>query len=156
MEKEHQGRMRDMGDLKKAPPPPAPTNQNKEAEEKEKKKLMKAPPTNLLTPKPEEEAKESMEVTISEENSRSEESEECEKMQEGPIDIEQYEYVTGAQIRAKNAIAEERDVLGRNRYIEKQRISKTIKIIGGPGKMNTIYRDLLSETTQEVLYDMGR
>ena len=39
-------------------------------------------------------------------------------MKEGPIDVEQYEYVTGAQIRMGNAIAGERDILGRNRYIE--------------------------------------
>ena len=99
MGKEHRGRLRGMDSLKKAPHPPAPKKQNKEAEEKEKKKLTKAPPTNLLTPKPAEEEKGSMEVAISEETSSSEESEECEKMQEGPIDIEQYEYVTGAQIR---------------------------------------------------------
>ena len=144
-----------MDSLKKAPHPPAPKKQNKEAEEKEKKKLTKAPPTNLLTPKPAEEEKGSMEVAISEETSSSEESEECEKMQEGPIDIEQYEYATGAKMRMKNAVADERDVLERNRYIEKQRRSQTIKIIGDPGKMNTIYRDILSETTHELLYDMG-
>ena len=95
-------------------------------------------------------------MTISEENSSSDESEECGKMQEGPTDIDQYEYVTGAQIRMQNAIAEERDALERNRYIAKRRSSQTIKIIGGPGEMNTIYRDLLSETTHEVLSDMGR
>ena len=100
MEKGRQGRLREMGNisdsLKKASPPPAPTKLCDGAEEK--KKRMKAPPTNPLAPKPAEEAK-GPTVTISEENSSSEESEECEKMQEGPIDIEQYEYVTGAQIR---------------------------------------------------------
>ena len=98
MGEEHQGRLREMDSLEKAPPPPAPTKQYRELEEK--KKLMKSPPTNLLTPKPAEEAK-GTRATLSEENSSPEESEECEKMQEGPIDIDQYEYVTGAQIRMK-------------------------------------------------------
>ena len=101
METDRQERLREMDILKKAPPPPAPTKQHKETEEKEKKKLMGTPPANLLTPKPAEEAKGSGEVTISEENSSSEESEECEKMQEGPFDIEQYECATGAQMRMK-------------------------------------------------------
>ena len=59
-------------------------------------------------------------------------------------------------MRTKNAISEERDTLGRNRYIEKQRSAQTIKIIGSPNKLNTIYREMLSETTHEVITDMER
>ena len=77
-------------------------------------------------------------------------------MQEGPIDIDQYEYVTGAQIRMQNAIDEVKDALEGNMYIGKQRSSQTIKIIGDPGKMNQIYRDMLRETTQDVLSEMKR
>ena len=72
------------------------------------------------------------------------------------IDLDQYEYVTGAQIRMQNAIAVERDTLERNRYIKKQRSSQTVKIIGGPIELNKLYRDLLTETTQSVLSDVGR
>ena len=86
----------------------------------------------------------------------SEESEACEIMQAGPIDIDQYEYAAGAQIRMKNAISEEKDTLERNRYTEKHRSSQTIKIICDTSKMNLIYRDLVSVPTQESLYDMGR
>ena len=59
-------------------------------------------------------------------------------------------------MRMKNAIAEERDILERNRYIEKLRSAQTIKIIGDPGKLDTIYREMLIETTHETLADMGR
>ena len=75
-------------------------------------------------------------------------------MQEGPIDVEQYEYATGAQIRMKNSIAEGKDTLDRNRYIEKKRSSQTIKIICDPGKLKLVFNDLAREPTQEVLYDM--
>ena len=70
-------------------------------------------------------------------------------MKAEPIDIDKYEYATGAQIRMKNTIAEGKGALERNMYIEKQRSSQTIKIIGDPGKMNQIYRCILRETTQE-------
>ena len=76
-------------------------------------------------------------------------------MQEGPIDIDQYELITGAYTN-ENAVAEERDTLERNRYIEKIRSAQKVEIIGCPIKMGDIYRDLLSETTHEVLSDMGR
>ena len=78
----------------------------------------------------------------------------CGITQEGTIDIAKHEYAAGAQIRMKSAIAEEEDELGRNRYIEKQRISHTDKIIRGDNKMGKIYRDLPREPTQETLYDM--
>ena len=77
-------------------------------------------------------------------------------MQEGPIDVDKYEYATGAQVWMKNAISEEKDTLERDRYIPKQRSSQTIKIICDPSKMNLIYRDLVREPTQEALLDMGR
>ena len=80
----------------------------------------------------------------------------CEIIHEGPIVIAKYEYTTGAQGRAKNAIAGEKGTLERNRYIEKQRIVQTIKIICDSPKMSLIYRDIVRGSTQETLYDMGR
>ena len=77
-------------------------------------------------------------------------------MQEGPIDVAQYVFATVAQIRMGNAIAERKDAIERNRYVEKQRRLQTIKIICDPEKMNHIYRDIVWETTKESLYDMGR
>ena len=77
-------------------------------------------------------------------------------MQAGPIDIDKYEYASEAQIQMKNSIGEGKDALERNRYIEKQRSSQTIMIIGDPRKMNQIYRDILRDATQELLYEMGR
>ena len=41
-------------------------------------------------------------------------------------------------------------------YVGRQTSSQTVKIIGDPDKMNQIYRDILSETTQDVLYKMKR
>ena len=40
-------------------------------------------------------------------------------MQEGAIDVEKYEYQIGAHMRMKNALAAERDILERDRYVEK-------------------------------------
>ena len=77
-------------------------------------------------------------------------------MQSAPIDVDQYEFATGAQIRMRNAIDEGKDALERNRYVGKQRSAQTIKIICDPDKMNHIYRDIPRETTQGVLYEMGR
>ena len=77
-------------------------------------------------------------------------------MQEGPIDVEQYEYATGAQIRMKNSIAEGKDTLDRNRYIEKKRSSQTIKIICDPAILKKIFNDLAQESAKEVLFDMYR
>ena len=88
------------------------------------------------------------------EESSSEESETWEKMQEGPIDVEQKEYSPGAHIRLKNAIAEGKDTLDRNRYIEKQRSSRTIKIIRDPVILRKISNDLVRGSAQEVLFDM--
>ena len=85
----------------------------------------------------------------------SEESELCEITHEEPIDIDQYQYSTGAKIRMKNAISGEKGTLERNRYIGKHRSSKAIKIICDPANRNMIYRDQVREKTQEALYDMG-
>ena len=97
-----------------------------------------------------------MEVSIITADRSSEESEAWGEMQDGPICIDQYEYATGAQIRMRNSIAEGKGSFERNRYIGKQRISQTLKIIGNPAKLNTIYRDILTESTKDVLYEMKR
>ena len=77
---------------------------------------------NLPPPRTEDEPRSSGEVTISEEEEsiRSDESEDIEKMQDGPIDIEQYDFVTGAQMRMQNAISEERDILEREEPIHRK------------------------------------
>ena len=106
----------DLGTLqsmkKSAPPPASKKKEDTEAGPKDtklKEKLTKSPPKELTQEllKPEtNKSKESKEVSISVEDSISEESEGCEEMQEGMINLDRYEYVTGAQIRMKNAIAE--------------------------------------------------
>ena len=45
-------------------------------------------------------------------------------MQPGIIDIEKYEYQIGPQMRMKNALAEQRDILERDRYIGKYEVPK--------------------------------
>ena len=125
----------------KEPPPKAP----------QKEKLTKAPPKNL-----DQNEREKPPEAVQIEESSSEESEACEKTKEGPIDVQQKEYATGAQIRMKNAIAEGKDTIERNRYIEKQRSSQTIKIICDPAILKKIFNDLAHESAKDVLFDMYR
>ena len=100
--------------------PADPQNRRKETDTAEgpSGRLWKAPPKNIHPPRTAGESRGSREVTISVEDSSSDESEEREKIQDGPIEIEQYDFATGAQMRMKNAISEEREILERNRYIE--------------------------------------
>ena len=63
-------------------------------------------------------------------------------MQEGTIGVEKYEYQIGAHMRMKNALAAERDILERDRYVEKIRSAQTIKIICEPDDLNTLHRQL--------------
>ena len=77
-------------------------------------------------------------------------------MQEGAIDVEKYEYQIGAHMRMKNALAAERDVLERDRYVEKIRSAQTIKIICEPDDLNTLYRQLYKkELTVRALEEIG-
>ena len=92
-----------------APADPLKRQQGTDTTEGAGDRLWEAAPKNLLPPMTEDEQRSSREVTISVDDRSSDESEDREKMQDGPIDIEQYDYVTGAQMRMKNAIAEERD-----------------------------------------------
>ena len=86
----------------------------------------------------------------------SEESAEEEKILEGTIDVEKYEYQIGAHMRMKNALAAERDILERNRYIEKIRSAQTIKIICDPEELNALYGQMFqNELTHRVLEEMG-
>ena len=55
------------------------------------------------------------------------ESEEHERMQSGIIDLGKEEMQTGPQMRMKNALAEERYVVERNRYIEKSEVHRRLK-----------------------------
>ena len=75
----------------------------------------------------------------------SEESAEEEKMQEGIVDVEKYEYQTGAHMRMQNALSEQNGILERSRYIETNASAQTIKIIGGPDELNKIYGELFDE-----------
>ena len=45
-------------------------------------------------------------------------------MQEGIINVEKYEYQIGAHMRMKNALSEQRDILERDRYVEKSEVPK--------------------------------
>ena len=65
--------------------------------------MTKAPPKNLDKP---EQERLPREVPIIAEAIGSEESAAWGKMQSAPIDIDQYEYATGVQIRMRNAIVE--------------------------------------------------
>ena len=64
------------------------------------------------------------------------------------------EQVTGPHNRTKVAIAEEKDVLERNRYIEKQRRSQTFKIICGPAKLGRILTGMENEPSRATLRDL--
>ena len=68
-------------------------------------------------------------------------------MKPGIIDIEKYEYQIGPQMRMEIALAEQRDILERDRYIEKIRSAQTIKIICDPEILEKMYQGLLEETT---------
>ena len=75
------------GGHQKAPPPQPP----------QKEKLTKAPPKNL-----DQRGKEKPPIGVTmEDETSSDESESCGKMQADPIDGDQYEFATGAQIRMK-------------------------------------------------------
>ena len=54
-------------------------------------------------------------------------------------------------MRMQNALAEQRDILERDRYIEKVRSAQTIKIIADPDQLETQYRECTKETTYEAL-----
>ena len=59
-------------------------------------------------------------------------------------------------MRMKNALAEQRDILERNRYVEKIRSAQTIKIICDPEELNRIYGELYDEEiTHRTLEIMG-
>ena len=77
-------------------------------------------------------------------------------MQSGIIDLEKVEMQTGPQMRMKNALAEERDVHGRNRYIEKVRSAQTIKIIADPDQLGKQYREFIKETTYDAMTDLKK
>ena len=56
----------------------------------------------------------------------------------------------------ENALADERDVLERNRYIEKVRSAQTSKIIGDPDRIDRMYKKLLEANTYAALSDLRR
>ena len=81
--------------MKAAPP---------EGAEKGKRKLMKEPPKNLYKPGQE---RLPCEVSIITEAIRSDGSEARGEMRAGPIDIDKYEYATGAKIRMEMPLLKE-------------------------------------------------
>ena len=52
-------------------------------------------------------------------------------------------------------LSEKKDGTGGHRYIEKQRISQTIRNNMRSGKLNQIFRDVINGPTQETMYDLG-
>ena len=67
-----------------------------------------------------------------------------------------YEYQIGARMRMKNALSEQRDILERDRYVEKIRSAQAIKIICEPEELNKIYGTLFDEeVTHRALELMG-
>ena len=56
----------------------------------------------------------------------------------------------------ENALAEQGDVLERERYVEKVRSAQTIKIICDPGTLDKMYKEQLAETTFIALEDLRR
>ena len=77
--------------------------------------------------------------------------EEHENIVAGPIDLTKPGQVTGHHNRMKLDISEEKDVLGRNRYIEKQRSSQTFKSICDPVKLGRILTEMANGPTQETV-----
>ena len=130
--------------------------------QEKKEAKTKAPPENLTRKKRLEEPEKRKEVVISEtdgserekEGIDSEESAEEEQMQPGIIDIEKYEYQIGPQMRMKNALAEQRDILERGRYVEKIRSAQTIKIICEPEVLDKMFQEQRKETTHRALEDL--
>ena len=116
----------------------------------------KAPPSNLAVRPKEKEVVVSAPEDDSNPNSSSGESEEHEKMRGGIIDLDTREMQTGAQMGMKNALAEERYILERNRYIEKVRSAQTIKIIVGPGQLEKQFKENIKETTYEALSELKK
>ena len=113
---------------------------------------MKSPPKNLDKP---EQERFPREVSIIAEDSSSEESEAW----GNAIGADRHRSIRICERSTdptENAIGEGKDAIERNMYIGKHRSPQTVKIIGGPDKMNQIYRDIPIETTKEVLYEMGR
>ena len=103
--------------------------------EEKKEARTKAPPANLSRGNRLEEPEKRREVVISEtdgsdrekEGTDSDESAEEEKTQPGIIDIEKYEFQIGPQMRMKNALEEQRDILERDRYVEKYGVPEPSK-----------------------------
>ena len=128
----------------KAPPPPAPTKTKAPPENITHRKLLGAPPNSPKT----------RSAQLEEDRSfRSREAEHG-NIVAWPIDLAKPEQVKGPHNRMKLAISEEKDVIGRNRYIEKQRFSQTFKIICGPAKLGRILTGMTNWATQETLFDL--
>ena len=83
------------------------------------------------------------------------ESEECEITHEVPIDITKYEYVTGAQVRMKSAISEERGAWEKPIRREAAQLSYDQDNLP-PNQDEPNLSRFDKGSTQETLYDMGR
>ena len=123
----------------KAPPPEAPAPQVRMIE----------PPTNLIETPSDESPTEEVRVSESDESSAISGEEEHGGIQPGPIVITRPERVRGPHVRLKFGISEMMDELGRGRYLAKQRISQTVKIIWGRAKLNQIIRDMIHGQKKE-------
>ena len=63
---------------------------------------------------------------------------------------------TGTQMRMKYALAEQRDIPERDRYIEKRRSALTVKIIAGPKQLDQLYEELTQEIIYKAMAEMGK
>ena len=63
---------------------------------------------------------------------------------------------TGAQMGRRHALAEQRDIPERDRYIEKRRSALTIKIIAGPKQLDVLFEECMQETTYKAMGEVGK
>jgi len=135
----------------------------KEEEQRENRNKEQQPARYTAPPKELQISRSSMEVSFSERedsdserNSSSDESYPQERIHEGIIDIEQEEMPTGAQMRMRYALAEQRDIPERDRYIEKRRSALTVKIIADPKHLDELYEELIQEITYKAMAEMEK
>ena len=125
-------------------PPPAPTKTKSPHGNTTQGKRPEDPPNSPKT----------RSVQLEEDIRCSSREDEHENIVAGPIDLTNPEQVTGPHNRMTLAIAEEKDVPGRKRYIEKQSSSQTFEIICGPAKLGRILTEMANGPTQATLCDL--
>ena len=59
-------------------------------------------------------------------------------------------------MRMRHALAEQRDIPERDRYIEKRRSAMTIKIIADPKQLDALYEECMEEATYKAMAEMKK